>query len=108
MSSISSVSNPGQGLFQYLQQINGGSQSPIGSASDPSVSGATTATAAATTGTGQPVQGAHHHHHGGAHGALFQKVQSAVTDALNSAKANGSTDPNSVVQAAIEKVFQEN
>jgi hypothetical protein len=52
-------------------------------------------------------QPAHHHHHGGGGGQFFSKLQAAVTSALQSAQSDGSsTDPNQIVQNAIESVLK--
>jgi hypothetical protein len=49
--------------------------------------------------------GGGHHHHGG--GNFFQAIQSAVTNALQSAQSSGDdADPNQIVQSAIEQAMQ--
>jgi hypothetical protein len=89
MSAISSVGS-NSSLYQFLQNLQ--QSSGLGSA----------------TSSGSGVQGAQHHHrHGGGGGGLMSQVQSAVTSALQSAQASGSTaDPNQVVQSAIAQVLQ--
>jgi hypothetical protein len=54
----------------------------------------------------QAQQAHHHHHHGG--GQFFAKIQAAVTTALQSAQSNGASDPNQIVQNAIESVLKGN
>jgi hypothetical protein len=108
---MSSISSTGQGLFQYFQQISG-NNSTSQPASTPTVSstdGTTTTTdPSAATSTGAVHHG--HHHHGGGGGGgksgLMQQIQSAVTSALQSAKTDGSSDPNQIVEDAITKVLK--
>ncbi|HEX4796974.1 MAG TPA: hypothetical protein VH370_24500, partial [Humisphaera sp.] len=54
--------------------------------------------------TTAPVGGHHHHHHG--NGQMAQQIQSAVTSALQSTQGDSSSDPNTVIQDAIEKVLK--
>lgn len=94
---MSSVNGIGSDLYQLLQGFSANQQ-----AQPP----ATTA-ASAQAGSQQAPQGAHgHHHHHGGGGQFFQQIQSAVTQALQSAKSDSSADPNQVVQDAIAKVLQ--
>ena len=102
MSSIGSV-DVGQGLSQLLQRLS--LARPTQSASS------TAAVSPANAGnsntiTNQDVQGAHRRNR--ENSALFSKIDSAVTSALQSAQSNGSSDPNKVVQDAIAKVFKDN
>jgi hypothetical protein len=100
MSSIS-ASSIGQSVLQYIQQL----------ASNSTTSAATTAAAATTstaapTSTGTPAMGGHHHHHRHGGGTEMQTIQDAVTNALQSAKENGSSaDPNTVIKTAIEQIL---
>lgn len=94
MSTISSII--GQDLSQYYQSITGTSPTTASQ-----TAGSTSAT---TTTTPQPVQGHHHHHHGGQQNSLFNQIASGVTNALQG--AGPSTDPNTTIQNAIEKVLK--
>lgn len=100
MSAVSSV-DAGQGLYQFIQQLGAGAAASTA----PAATTDATSTGTATS-PGQPTQaaGGAHHRHG--HGEMFSKIESAVTSALQSAQANGSSDPNKVIQDAIAKVFQ--
>ncbi|HZL37589.1 MAG TPA: hypothetical protein VFC78_19885 [Tepidisphaeraceae bacterium] len=97
MSTISSTS-----LSQFFQSIaaSAGSQasapsSPVdATAADPSNSASVAST---------PPHGGHHHHGGG---GKFAEIQSAVTNALQSTQSGSSTDPNQIIEQAIEKVLQ--
>ncbi len=94
---MSSVNGIGQDLYQLFQSLSAKQQTP------PPAAGA----AGAQTDPQQAAQGTHgHHHHHGQGGAFFQQIQAAVTQALQSAKSDGSSDPNQVVQDAIAKVLQ--
>lgn len=101
MSAVSSM-DAGQGLYQFIQQLGAGSATTAAAPAS-----ATDATSSATaTDSSQTTQatGGGHHHHG--HGAMFGKIESAVTSALQSAQADGDSDPNKVIEDAIAKVFQ--
>jgi hypothetical protein len=88
MSTIS-ASGIGQSLLQQLQQLSTSSQAD------------TSTTSPSTAGT--PKAAGHHHHH---RGNDFQKIQDAVTTALQSAQSSGnSTDPNKVIESAIAQVL---
>jgi hypothetical protein len=102
MSSISS-STSASGLAQFFQnlQANGASSPTQVASTDPT----TAATSTDPTQTGQ-VSGHHHHHHGGG-SEMMSKLQSAVTSALQGAQANGSSDPNSVIENAIASIFKQ-
>ena len=102
---MSSVSSVGQGLFQYLQGLSGTSSST--SVSSPQVVGGTDTDGDNDGSTGSAVQGAGHHGHGhGGKGALFQKVASAVTDALQAAQSDGNSDgTDQIIQNAISQVL---
>lgn len=92
------------GLSQFYQSV---SVNPPVQADDSTdaVNATTDASSAPNSAAPQQAQEVHyHHHHGG--GQFFQKLQTAVTDALQSAKADGSSDPNQVVQNAIENVLK--
>ena len=100
MSAVSSVDS-GTGLYQFIQQLGAG-----GTTTAAAPTAATDATSAAATDSSQatPAAGGGHHHHG--HGGMFKQIESAVTSALQSAQANGNSDPNKVIEDAIAKVFQ--
>jgi hypothetical protein len=103
MSSIS-ASGLGQGLMQFLQQISSDAQSATTDAASSTAAATTTSTAASAAVDVPQAAGHHHRHHHG--GTQIQKIQDAVTSALQSAQANGSaTDPNKVIQTAIEQVL---
>src|SRR5579884_1828164 len=105
MSAVSSVSGNGQALYQFIQSLQGDAQT---NATSTAAAAGTDPSQSSGQSTGQ-VQGAHHHHHHGGHGGDFSKIESAVTDALQSAQASGNTsDPNQVIQDAIAKVFKDN
>lgn len=92
MSSIS-ASSIGQNVLQYLQQLTTESTSATTDA-------ATTTDPTTTSTTAAP---SHHHHH---HGSKIKEIQDAVTSALENAKDDGdTTDPNKIVQTAIEQVL---
>jgi hypothetical protein len=98
---MSSLSSVGQSLAQYLQSLSTNSQSQ-----SIATAAADSATAASS---GQQVEGAAHHHHGHGHGGDFQKLEQAVTTALQMASASGSTaDPNQTIADAIAQVFGNN
>ena len=104
MSSIS-ASGIGQSLMQYIQQLSSNTQS---STTNPATTTSTTTptvqSTAASIATGTPAAGHKHHHHRG--GGELQKIQNAVTSALQSAQASGSsTNPNTVIQTAIEQIL---
>jgi hypothetical protein len=111
---MSSISGAGSSLYSYLQSL---SATQANSPTNPAAT-ANAATAAPATSTitsalaptaSQPAQGAHrhHHHHGGGGGADLDKLQSAVTSALQSAQSSdSSSDPNQVIEDAIARVFQ--
>ena len=94
---MSSISAAGTGLAQFFQSLSNQSQ-PATIASD----------AVGSSGdSSQEVQSAHHHHHhGGGNSAAFQKIQAAVTQALQQTQSDPSADPNKAIEDAIEKVFQ--
>ncbi|HZZ43325.1 MAG TPA: hypothetical protein VFE58_10335 [Tepidisphaeraceae bacterium] len=110
--SSASIGGTGSSLYQFLQSIS--QQQQQQAASSTSSTSSTLATSAAsaigaTTGTtsSSAIQGAggHHGHHGGG-GGMFKKLESAVTDALQSAQSDGSTDdPNQTIEDAITKVL---
>ena len=101
----SSNSSASQTLYQYYQTLN---QSSVTSSSS---------TQSADTdqdndsGQSQALQPHHHHHHGGGGGSgggggLISQIQQAVTTALDANQSNGSTtDPNQVIQTAIQGVL---
>lgn len=109
MSAVSSSS--GAGLFQFLQGLSQYDQSPATSiASGTGSTGSVDTTGDANTQTSAATQGAQgHHHHGGGsggNGEFFQKIQQAVSSALQSAQSSGSTsDPNQIVENAIASVL---
>lgn len=94
---MSAVNGIGQDLYQLLQGFSATQQAQPSAAS----------AAGAQTDSQEAAQGAkgHHHHHGQG-GGFFQQIQTAVTQALQSAKSDSSADPNQVVQDAIAKVLQ--
>jgi hypothetical protein len=108
MSSVSSVGS-NAGLYSWLQAlgVTGTTNSPTtttpvqsGQDSDGDDDGSTASTSSSVQGSGG------HHGHGGHHFA--SKIESAVTDALNSAKAAGSTtDPNQIIQTVIESILSQ-
>ena len=94
---MSAVSSVGGSFIQSLC---------AGGTSQPAPATAATAADPSQSTQGTPVSGAgehHHHPHGG--GGMFQKIESAVTTALQSAQAGGNSDPNKVIEDAIAKVF---
>jgi hypothetical protein len=100
---VSSISNIGQGLFQFLNSVNSNSQSSQTSGTDP----ATNDGADQIAGTTGSTQGSHHGHHGG---GKFKEIESAVTSALQSTSdsTTDTTDPNTIVQNAIAQVLGQN
>jgi hypothetical protein len=123
MSSVG-LTNSSPSLLSFLQNLSTGAStaatSTLASATtaatsalDPTTPTTATSTTDPTSALSQAVSATHHHHHhghgGGQAGGLFSQIQSAVTNALNSAQSNGSTeDPNQIVQDAIAKVLQQN
>jgi hypothetical protein len=117
MSSISSVG--GTGLSQLLQQLNTQSQTlTLGqtqTSSTTSPSPAATLLSAIQDSDGDrdgssassalSAAGGQHRGHGHHHG-LSSQLESAVTNALNS--AGGTTDPNQVIQTAIQNLLAGN
>ena len=113
MSSISSVG--GTGLSQLLQQLNTQSQTlTLGqtqTSSTTSPSPAATLLSAIQDSDGSSASsalsaaGGQHRGHGHHHG-LSSQLESAVTNALNS--AGGTTDPNQVIQTAIQNLLAGN
>jgi hypothetical protein len=113
MSSISSVG--GTGLSQLLQQLNTQSQTlTLGqtqTSSTTSPSPASTLLSAIQDSDGSSASsalsaaGGQHRGHGHHHG-LSSQLESAVTNALNS--AGGTTDPNQVIQTAIQNLLAGN
>ncbi len=112
MSSIGSISGSAQGLYQFIQRLNGGLGSSATSAAQ--VNGSTAAAGPAdpdgdtSSGTSATQASGRHHrvHHGGP-GKFFKEVSSAVSDALNAAKSSGSTeDPNKIVEDTIANLFK--
>jgi hypothetical protein len=103
MSSIS-ISGTGQGLFAFLQQLSGSNQSQAADSTSAASGSGTTASVTSAAADGQSAQGAAVHHHHGGHGG-FAKIQQAVSDALQSASSDGSTDPNQVITDAITKAL---
>lgn len=92
MSSINSVGS-GQDLYRFLQSIRssyGSSQAGGGIDSD-----------------GDGCCG-HCADGGQSYGGLFKQIETVVTDALNAAKSDPSSDPNQVIQNAITQFFQDN
>jgi hypothetical protein len=103
MSQISASSPVNPTLLQMLQNVAAETQSQATAATSAANAAPTADTA---SNTDQAVQGTHHHHHG--HGAMFKKLEAAVTSALQAAQSNTSADPNKVIQDAIEKFFKDN
>jgi hypothetical protein len=103
MSSISSISGAGQGLYQFLQGISGVSAAQGAS---PASAAASTASTSSTS-AGTETQGSHRHHKHGA-GDLFKQIQDAVSSALQSTQSSGSSDPNKTIEDAIAKVLANN
>jgi hypothetical protein len=105
---MSAISGVGQGLAQFFQSISSSSQCQPTSAS----TSASAADSTAAADSSQQVHGSGHHHHGGGGeggGAFFQKIQQAVTNALQSAATSGtSADPNTTIEDAIAQIFQNN
>jgi hypothetical protein len=103
MSSISAA-GIGQSVMQYIQQLASNAQSATTSAATTS-STTTPSSTAASIATGTPAAGhKHHHHHGGS--TDLEKIQDAVTNALQSAQAGGSSaNPNAVIKTAIEQIL---
>jgi len=95
MSSAGSISG-GQGLYQFLHRLQAGQggqgvQGPQGAGGPP---------------PGGPPPGGMsgaHGHHGGKGGAMMSKIESAVTDALNS--SSDDSDADQTIQDAISKVL---
>jgi len=96
---MSAINATASGLHQFFQTISGDTQSAAADGSAAAVQ----SDPASTTTQAAPAAGRYHHHHGG---QAFGQIQSAVTTALQSAQANGSADPNQIIQDAIEKVLQ--
>jgi len=98
------ISGLGSSLNDVLQRI----------AKNPSAAQTTDAATAAASSSAQPVDngsaassanGVRHHHH--LRRELFKKIESSVTDALQSISSDPSADPNKVVQDAIAKVLKD-
>ena len=105
MSSISSgISGAGNGLYQLLQRVGGSQASAPASSADAAGAAGGDANGNAN---GVARSHRHHHHHGGGGGQFFQKIESAVSSALQSAQSNGSSDPNKVVEDAIASVLKQ-
>ena len=86
---MSSISSVGSGLVGYLSKMSSGRES---------------ATGGSAAGAVQSIFGKQKHR--GGHGAM-QKLQETVTNALQAAKASGSTaDPNKTIQDAISKILK--
>ncbi|HWE94464.1 MAG TPA: hypothetical protein VG269_10905 [Tepidisphaeraceae bacterium] len=101
MSSVSSVSGAGQGLYQFIQSLSAAGSSQAAAATSPT----DPTSASAASSSGQAVQGSGHHHHGG--GGKFKQIEDAVTSALQAAQSSGtSQDPNQIIESAISKVLQ--
>ena len=111
MSAISGFGGGSQ-LAQWLQAIRKKQTSLVASGTSATPSTGTTpagasATTQSTTGTTATpgIQGTHKHHGGGSD--FFSKIQQTVTNALQAAKANGSTeDPNEVVKDSIASLLK--
>jgi hypothetical protein len=97
MSSISSTQS-GLGLAQFLQSIAGNTTAASSNSSSGTVGSSSTA----------PAQSGHHRQHG----AAFDKLANAITNALQSVSSTGtgtstsSTDPNQTITQALEKIFK--
>jgi hypothetical protein len=102
MSSIS-LGGVGQSLYTYMQGLNSTQQpSPSTSTAAASSTPDSDGDSASSTGSTRSASG---HHHGG--GEFFKSVQSAVSTALQTAQSSGtSTNPNQLIQSAIEQVLQ--
>lgn len=97
MSSVSGVGN--NSLYQWLQALTGNSStSAISSTSSTPAQGAAQDPFQALAGISGG--GGHHHHHGG----FAQKIESAVTTALQNAPSG--SDPNQVIKDAITQALQ--
>jgi hypothetical protein len=101
MSSVSSVGGSVD-LFSWLQQLNGGgtsaSNTPASAVPSASQDGDSAEAAGSTQAAGS------HHGHGGH--KMMSQLESAITDALNSAKASGATtDPNTIIQNTIQSML---
>lgn len=100
---MSSVNGVGQDLYQLFQNFAANQQSQPAATAGPS----STASSPQPDADGQQAaEGTHGHHHHHGQGGFFQQIQTAVTEALQSAQSDGSVDPNQVVQDAIEQVLQ--
>ena len=99
---MSSISATGINLASFFQGVTDQSATESAQTSQTTAAGGTDASTSS-----QEVEGGsgHHHHHGG---AMFGKIEQAVTSALQSAQSSGSTeDPNQIVQDAITKVLDQ-
>lgn len=109
MSAVSSVGGSAQSLYQFIQSLGAGGTTQANPGAAPDASSSTSS--ASSAGAGQPQQvasaGEHHRHHRGGGGGTFQKIESAVSSALQSAQTDGNSDPNKVIRDAIAKVFQD-
>jgi hypothetical protein len=91
VSTVDSISVSGLSSFYHNASVNPAPQVESDDSSSPDASAL------------QQARPHHHHGHGGAE--MFQKLQSAVTTALQAAQSDGSSDPNQVVEDAIQKVL---
>ena len=108
ISGNSSLSALFTNLASYTQSQT---TSTLGSA----LSGTATTSIAGATPSTSSTGGRHHHRTGGADGpqdahqsSFFQQLQQTVTNALQQAQQNGTTqNPNSVITTALEKFFKQ-
>jgi hypothetical protein len=102
--SSGSIGGVGQGLYQFFQTVTANGRQPPAPAAAATANSASGADSSQTAQTTALVGGHHHHHHG--HGQTAQQIQNAVTSALQSTQGDFSSDPNTVIQDAIEKVLK--
>ncbi|HEY1685360.1 MAG TPA: hypothetical protein VGG19_11395 [Tepidisphaeraceae bacterium] len=113
MSAVSGIGN--SAIYQYLQATQASQSTQSGVSGSSSASSASSVQAAINNSGSSKAHGSHRHQDdsaamaqpGGTGGSQrMQQLQNAVVTALQTAKANPSSDSNDIVQSAIASIFK--